>query len=289
MIALGIDIGGTSVKAALLDGGEILATSAQGAGYARPTRDQLLRAIEHAVGSLPPARCDRVGVCAPGLFDPSTGRFTACVNVPGLVGLSLADLLRPARLDHASASLFTDAHAAAVDFAVTTRSAHTRALAISLGTGVGACVLDGATPLVFSGRSPGHFGQLDVSLGEEDPPIGPDGGRGGLEAYIGLPALLARFGCAPEDLPHHLGAMTRRDAPLRALARAVRIGHAMFRPDAVWLLGGVGLALAPVVGELRALTAEGLTSLARPDWVMRCGQTGLHAACGAARLANKGR
>jgi hypothetical protein len=57
---------------------------------------------------------------------------------------------------------------------------------------VGASVLDeGGKFLHVSGESPGHFGQLDVSL-ETDPPIGPDGGAGSLEAYIGTAALIAR-------------------------------------------------------------------------------------------------
>src|SRR5258708_31988407 len=73
-----------------------------------------------------------------------------------------------------------------------------RLLCLALGTGVGACVIDEGTFLHVSGESPGHFGQLDVSL--EDPaPIGPDGGAGSLEAYIGAAALAARD-CGAEGL-----------------------------------------------------------------------------------------
>ncbi len=57
---------------------------------------------------------------------------------------------------------------------------------ISLGSGVGMSVLDDGVPLAVDENSPGHLGQINVSL-DSNPPIGPDGGAGGLEAYIGAP------------------------------------------------------------------------------------------------------
>ena len=52
------------------------------------------------------------------------------------------------------------------------------------GTGVGASVVDGNGQFLHvSGETPGHFGQLDVSL-ETNAPIGPDGGKGSLEALV---------------------------------------------------------------------------------------------------------
>ncbi|MFZ4573985.1 MAG: ROK family protein [Phycisphaerales bacterium] len=288
MASIGIDIGGTSVKAALLGPGAPPACAAPGAAYTRPSRDELLLAVRNAARSLDTRGVVAVGICAPGIVDHASGRFTASVNVPGLVGLSLSELIEPLELPNASARLVTDAHAAAADFAHRVSPLPARVLALSLGTGVGACMLDQGVPLIFSGRSPGHFGQLDVSL-DDHPPIGPDGGAGGLEAYIGLPALTARYGCRPEQLPPILAALTPDDPPLRALARAIRIGHAMFRPDAVWLLGGVGVALRPALPLLRGLVAHNLTSLARPGWALESGADGFHAARGAARLAEDDR
>jgi predicted NBD/HSP70 family sugar kinase len=292
MASIGIDIGGTRVKSALVHDGITVATASSTAPYSRPDRATLLDSIHDAFVQLvqQPSAIDRgvhaIGVCAPGLFDESSGRFTTCVNLPGLVGLSLENLLAPTRLTHLPARLVTDAFAAATDFAAVTNSQHPRVLALSLGTGVGACVLDRRSPLLISGRSPGHFGQLDVSL-DDQPPIGPDGGAGGLEAYIGLPALTRRFACAPDDLPTHLAALTPDSPPLRALARAIRIGHAIFRPDAVWLLGGIGAALAPSLPTLRALVSTHLTSVARDPWELAAATTTFHAAAGAARLAEE--
>lgn len=292
MASIGIDIGGTRVKSALVHDGITVATASSATPYSRPDRATLLDSIHDAFTQLirqsspTDQRLHSVGVCAPGLFDETSGRFTTCVNLPGLVGLSLEDLLAPTRLNHLPARLVTDALAAATDFAASTNSQHPRALALSLGTGVGACVLDRGSPLLISGRSPGHFGQLDVSL-DDHPPIGPDGGAGGLEAYIGLPALTRRFACAPDDLPAHLAALPPDSPPLRALTRAIRIGHAIFRPDAVWLLGGIGAALAPTLPTLRALVTTHLTSVARDPWDLAAATSTFHAASGAARLASE--
>src|SRR4029450_6230176 len=87
--ALGIDIGGSSVKVALIRDGVVTVTG-QSPRYlgasARPGRAQIGAAIAAA---LPPeARFrtpDLIGLCAPGLYDPGTRSLTTSVNLPGLV------------------------------------------------------------------------------------------------------------------------------------------------------------------------------------------------------------
>src|SRR5207247_7611118 len=86
----------------------------------------------------------------------------------------------------------TDAVANAYDI-YTTRQLRGRLLALALGTGVGAAVIDeGGVPLYVDGESPGHIGQVDCSI-EGAPVIGPDGGAGSLEGYIGVPARVKRY------------------------------------------------------------------------------------------------
>lgn len=287
MTRLGIDIGGTSVKAARLEADAVAATG-RSKRYRRPSLERLRDAVDEAVSRVldPRGRVDAVGVCVPGVYDEASGRITASINVPSLAGIkveelfsrALAGFLRGVRI-----TVVSDAHAAAHDCWVIER-VQGRLLAISLGAGVGACVLDEGVPLRVSGRSSGHFGQIDVSVneGRRKPPVGPDGGRGGLEAYLGAAALAARYG---RGYTARLGTLGAKDAPLAALARAIRIGHAMYRPQHVRLLGGAGLALAPVLGVLRREVEAGLTSLARSGWSLAAGSTAFHAACGAARLA----
>jgi predicted NBD/HSP70 family sugar kinase len=225
----------------------------------------------------------RIGLCLPGIFDHAAGSLSRSVNLPQLVGIPARELV--AALPAAPVHVVTDAHAAAAD-AWAAFNCRGRLLAISLGTGVGACVLDEAIPeaipLRVSGTSSGHFGQIDVSLPDQPVPIGPDGGRGGLEAYIGAGALRGTYGADPAAA---WAAAPLTDAPWRALARALRIAHAIYRPETVALLGGFGLAIAPRLDELRALVSTELTSLAKPDWRLVGALHTHHAAVGAARLA----
>src|SRR4029079_5842506 len=106
-----------------------------------------------------------------------------------------------------------------------------RLLSLALGTGIGSAVLDNGVPLMVHGESPGHIGQVDCSI-EGDPVIGPDGGAGSLEGYFGSPALVKRYG---PDMAATLGRLGPHDPPLEALARAIRICHAMYCPDHVAL------------------------------------------------------
>lgn len=311
-VTLGIDIGGTSIKFALMRAGVLIAES-RSTTYARPNADELANALAEGVTPLfeheyPAA----VGLCVPGIVEPREGgggaRVTRSLNVPGLEGVGLRDLLRVCvgvPSDYPM-TLASDAHAAAVDFAASRAAAGNalsgRLLALSLGTGVGACVLDGGRALEVSGGGPGHVGAMDVSGGDEVPPRAADGSVGTLEAYMGLPALRSRLGAGKavgrvggegggqtaqraEDERAALESLEPGAMPLLALVRAVRIAHAVYRPQHVALLGGVGLALAGRASALRAAVSEGLTTLARKGWTLEAGTTDLHAARGAATLA----
>lgn len=110
-----------------------------------------------------------------------------------------------------------------------------------------------------------------------------------MESHMGLPALRARFGedvgvlqAAVED-----GRLRADRWPLCGLVRAMRIAHAIYLPERIVLLGGVGIRLRPLLGEMRALVADGLTSLAKPDWTLEAGESDFHAARGAAWMAGE--
>jgi len=232
---------------------------------------------------------DAIGLCVPGIVDGETGTIRTAINVPSLVGVDPAWMVREAiGLDDINVERFTDAHAAAHDLwdghAHQTHQDH-RMAAISIGTGVGLCVLDKGVPLEIGFGTPGHLGQIDVSLDSTDAPVGPDGGRGGLEAYIGWPALRARYERDGQGVENLAACLVADDVPLRALARAIRIVHAIYRPNRVVLLGGVGIAIRPCLTHLHSLIAEQLTSLAREGWTLETGDSLHHAASGAARLA----
>ncbi len=323
-IQLGIDIGGTSIKGALLDGEREVWVGRSGE-YARPRREELVeamggmmeRAREVSRGVSPRS----IGVCAPGLRDAS-GVIVRAVNVPGLEGVKVSEMVEEVGrgvygTDVAKRQVggtgdvgdtgdvggmvreFTDAYAAAVDYWRVRRGAG-RMLALSMGTGIGACVLDagaGGEPvaLIVSGGGPGHLGQMDVGEFEGEVASGKKASRdeasrhgGGrtLEGYMGLPALRARFG---EGLAGVIakGEMRVDGAPVGALVRALRIAHAIYVPRRVVLLGGVGIRMGALVAGIRGAVSEGLTPLAKEGWTLEVGESDFHAARGAAWMAGR--
>ena len=280
MISIGIDIGGSSVKLAAVQGRTTLWTG-HSSSYSRPSHEELVAAIrEAAEGRLTHAHV--VGICVPGILDRSARCITLSVNIPSLQGIVLDDLVAEAigDDDDRHVEIANDSTASAYDLYV----AHNltgRLLSITLGTGVGATVLDDGIPVMLDGDSPGHLGQVDCSI-EGEPVIGPDGGAGSLEGYIGAPALVKRYG---PDMPRTLANLTEHDAPIRALARGIRIFHAIYRPEHVYFTGGIGIRLKHLLPALRRVTERDLTSVARTTWTLGCGDDEFHAAKGAAKLA----
>jgi glucokinase len=216
-ITLGVDIGGTSVKAAVRVDGQIVRIG-QSPFYAKPTTQQLLDAIRAAVGEID--ELSAVGLCVPGLLDRERRVISLTVNVPGLQNFPLDELV-PRALGlkgERRTNIGNDASATAHDL-FRTHHLTGRLLVLTIGTGVGAAVLDDGTLLRVEGDSPGHIGQIDVSIpGAET--IGPDGGAGGLEGYIGVPALKRAFGA---DLSKVLLNLTGDEPSVLALVRTIRI------------------------------------------------------------------
>jgi predicted NBD/HSP70 family sugar kinase len=284
MTSLGIDIGGGSVKAALF-AGDLPPRVARSAQYRRPTPEVLRDAVREAAalangGALP--SFDALGICLPGVLNADRTSLELSVHLPELVGVPLAPLIGDA-LETATPRLdfLSDANATALDV-YASRALTGRLLLLAIGTGVGASVIDqGGTIVRVVGDSPGHFGQIDVSL-DADPPLGPDGGAGGLEAYMSASSLVPAFG--PDPLTA-ASSLQIADPPLRALTRAIRIAHAIYRPNHVCLAGGIGVRLRHIVPALHEAVAKNLTSLARPNWTLSVADDEFHAAKGAARWA----
>lgn len=283
MTTLGIDIGGTAVKVALLghDGASWTSVSHP---YTRPDRQQLRSALRQAVGEVSLEDVRSVGLCVPGRRAPTGECVQLSVNVPGLEGYAFEQIVTDCIGRPMPVRVCSDAEAATIDAARDHPNAR-RVLGIALGTGVGASLVEQGRPLRLGQGTIGHLGQIDIGLlpGIEPPgPIGPDGGRNSLEAYLGVAALRDRFG---PDFPDVLPGLSVSDPPLLALVRAVRIALAVYTPDLVLVLGGLGLALTSHREQLDAAIHRDLTSIAPPGWRLEFGRSRFHAAIGAARLA----
>jgi predicted NBD/HSP70 family sugar kinase len=249
--------------------------------YIRPDADQLHSAIRAAVDGRA-IRADAIGLCAPGLFDSEQRKITFAINVPGIQGIPI-DRLVPESLDlnfTRPTKFCNDGHATACDL-LESRQISGRLLVLTLGTGIGISVLDDGVPLRVEGDSSGHFGQIDVLIAGH-PVIGPDGGAGGLEGYLGVAAIRAKYG---PDVSLAVSRFTGDEPPMLALARAIRIAHAIYRPDHVCLCGGIGIRMKHLIPKLRKSIENRLTSVARPRWTLTTGDDDFHAARGAARMA----
>lgn len=281
MKSLGIDIGGTSAKLAIIDcGNGCTPWTAQSAFYSRPTTDQLVNALRNTLGGRE-VRCDAAGICVPGRLDREKRAVTLSVNVPGLMGVTLDDIVGRAFGGGVPRPyILNDAVATATDV-IAAKHLAGRVCSIALGTGVGMGVLDDGVPLFIEGASPGHIGQVDVTVPGDEDVIGPDNGRGSLEGYIGVPALIRRYG----STERFLSTATADASPIKALVRAIRICHGIYRPAHVVLVGGIGTRLKRLAHDIKAACDDHLTSVADKNWQLHFGDHDFHAALGAARLA----
>ena len=101
---------------------------------------------------------------------------------------------------------------------------------------------------------------------------------------MGVAALRQRYG-ADADINAIIAKWKGDEPPLRALARAIRIAHAVYRPHHVVLAGGIGIRLKHLIPPIRALIDDRLTSVAREGWTLSAGESDFHAAAGAATVA----
>jgi predicted NBD/HSP70 family sugar kinase len=281
MTSLGIDVGGSSVKLALVRDDQTV-WKVQSETYSKPTREQLATVIRNAIAARFDPNGAAAGICVPGTRELGSHTVIDSVNLPALNGLDLDGLVRdavggsPKRIEVA-----TDAVATAFDI-YATRKLRGRLCSIALGTGIGLGVIDdGGVPLYVHGESPGHIGQMDVSIAGDDV-IGPDGGAGSLEGYLGAPAIAQRYG---PDMAKTLANFSENDPPLKALARAIRICHAIYVPRHVALVGGIGIRMKHLLSTIKRMVDANLTRLAEKECTLICGDDEFHAATGAARYA----
>lgn len=252
---VGLDIGGTNVRAALAVGGQIVARrsarwpeEATPAGEVDFAADLALALIEQ---SAPDGRASAAGVALAALLDEA-GVVVQWPNRPAWRGLAVRALLEE-RLG-LPVAIEDDANAAALaEWTFGAGQGRQHLIVIMAGTGIGAGLILGGR--LFRGRRgwAGELGHLVVLPG------GPEcacGRRGCLQAVASGRAL-------------------ERSAAARGLASAADIGAAAARGEA-WAQRAVeecgrwlGLATANVVNllDLEAVViGGGLTALGAPWW-----------------------
>jgi len=286
--SLGIDIGGSSVKMALINDGAPPWTlrsdphqmpSAQVlSGSIASTFDTLLKQA-----GLDPGSVRSVGVSIAGPMNEQ-GVILMAANVPALGGTSIPNWIQDTLKLGVPVTAATDANAAAA-CEHRRNPMPGRSLYLSLGTGVGGAVLDDGKPVIITRGTSGHFGHMDVSGGDPDAPITQGSGRGALEGYVGFRTLEAAG--VPFESDDRFEHPTMKRA-LQALVQGIRILLALYRPDHIVLMGGTVNLFSPALPKLQESVNDGLTLAApRPgDWTLSVGESdNFAAAIGAAAIS----
>lgn len=283
MQRLGIDIGGSSVKVCLIDEKKI--HTARSGNYRNPSRSELVLKICEAVRLLPVTvnSNTQVGLCLPGKHADDGQSIEHSVNLPCLNGWTFEQVMKDALgCIPKSFKVVSDVRAAGEDY-MRSHSSTGRTLIIAIGTGVGLCVFDGESPISIGEGSIGHLGMMDVGKLDSTERYAHDGARNTLESYIGARAIQSRFpDVASIDIPTCIQKLEIDDPILIAFVRAIRIVHAIYVPDRIVVMGGVGIALQPKRDVLDSTIRDGLTTLAKPNWMLAFGDSIYHAARGAA-------
>ena len=262
--ALGIDLGGTNVKAiAVTTKGRVLAEASVPTGGTNHSRWQnavrsAAKKIQHQVKSAP----IWIGVAAPGL--PASDQRSIAYLPGRLPGLEKLDWQKFFTFPHAI-PVVNDAQAALLGevWLGAARRAQ-NVILLTLGTGVGgAALVDGRLLRGHLGRA-GHLGHISLN---------PDGERdivntpGSLEAAMGNCTLLARSGGRFSETEKLVTATLRGDAEarrvwldsIRALAAALASLINVTDPQTVVIGGGIAQAGPSLFGPLRR-------QLARFEW-----------------------
>ena len=210
MVFVGIDVGGTGLKAGVVDrDGKILSKATCPTGVERGAEAVIndmahlaLKAI--AQSGYPLSEVQAVGVGIPGIQDPRTGRVPFCTNL-GWHDVPLVELMQ--KVIDKPIFVGNDATVAGLAEAVSGVSAGVKnSVFVTLGTGVGGgVVVDGK---VFSGSNGvgSEIGHMITVAGGE---LCTCGNRGCWERYASATAII------------RMGAESAKNNPQGALAREV--------------------------------------------------------------------
>jgi glucokinase len=260
---LGLDLGGTNIKAVVLeraagewrvlDRDQVETPAADG-----PDRvvARLAEVGAEAIGRSPGV--STVGIGIPGLYDPAAGTTRFLVNIPGAwAGKPVAGPVSDAL--SLPTSLINDARAFGLaELRLGAGRQASSMIGLTLGTGVGGVIaIDGR---VHQGHD-GTGGELGHQTIEPDGPWCGCGNRGCLEAFARADQIAAACGTATveEAIDRARAGDVRAAEGLAQVGRYLGIGIAnmitVITPDRVVIGGGVAAAadllLGPIRDELR--------------------------------------
>ncbi|GAA1006581.1 ROK family protein [Streptomyces thermogriseus] len=267
-----LDIGGTKIAGALVDGHGSILVRAQRATPARKDGDTVMRAVEEVLGDLMASplwgRVTALGIGSAGPVDASTGTVSP-VNVPGWRGYPLVERAR-AVVGGLPVRLIGDGVAiAAAEHWQGAARGHDNALCMVVSTGVGGGLILGGHLHPGPTGNAGHIGHISVDL-EGDPC--PCGSRGCVERIASGPNIARRAladGWRPgpdgDTSAAAVAAAVRAGDPValasferaaRALAAGIAATATLVEIDIAVIGGGVGKAGDVLFSPLRKALAD---------------------------------
>jgi len=257
-VNVGVDFGGTRIKAGRVDGAQIVAAESQSTGAGAPPGEVLdqIASLVRRVGGSP----SKVGVAIPGEVD-AAGRCYRLPNVPGFEGVNIRQELER-RLGLPVAVENDSTTAALGELLFGHGRAHQSFLVATLGTGVGGgLVIDGA----LRRGARGFAAEIGHLLVDSSPsaPVCVCGLRGCMEVFAGTRGLMARYAelggraSEPAAIAEHAqqgdAAAARVFAEMgRALGVALGQVQKLLDLDALVFGGGISASFALIEPSVRA-------------------------------------
>ncbi|MGV9426964.1 ROK family protein [Streptomyces sp. NPDC003656] len=188
-----LDIGGTKIAGALVDGDGRIHTRTQRATPAREDGETVMRAVEEVLAELSASplwsRAEAIGIGSAGPVDASAGTVSP-VNVPGWRGYPLVERVRAATGGGLPVELIGDGVAiTAAEHWQGAARGHDNALCMVVSTGVGGGLVLGGRLHPGPTGNAGHIGHISVDLDGE---LCPCGSRGCVEGLSSGPNIARR-------------------------------------------------------------------------------------------------
>lgn len=260
MTALVMDLGGTRIKAGVVEDGRLQRTVVHEVGGV--VLDTIASAGKDALGG---AQASDAAMCVPGLVDAHGTLVSLPGKHAGLEGTNIATLLQ-STFGAARTAVINDAVAYAVGEATAGagRGAQ-RSVVVTIGTGVGVTVIQDGAPVtrgIYGGGILGGF----IPIADDTDAIDTSGNRGTIESFCAAERIVEACGGAYATVPEVFEAFARGEQAARdgveryraRLARALRALASAHAPDIVILGGGPMRAGNPITPGIDATVNEHL-------------------------------
>ena len=134
---IGVDLGGTNVRAAIVDEEGNVLVQKKSPSYAQEGKEKVMNTIINLIKSLPDYEsCSGIGVGVPGPCDEKTGSMVLATNLPGFEGYSIANKLE--ETFHMPSFIDNDANVAALAEALVGAGKGKKVVYyVTLSTGIG--------------------------------------------------------------------------------------------------------------------------------------------------------